>query len=136
MCSELNINQVMSTPRCSTPTSPLLKTVTLTDTNRHDWAIVDYGASSHFLTTAAPFNNMQPATTPIRAKLPNGNTICTTHTCTLLLDHLPEKAWHAHVLPHLATHSLISIVNLCNAGCKVIFNKIRCTINHRGKTII
>ncbi len=79
---------------------------------------------------------MQPATTPIWAKLPNGNTICTTHMCTLQLDHLPEKARHAHVLPHLATHSLISVVNLCNAGCEVIFNKIGCTMKHRGKKIV
>ncbi len=79
---------------------------------------------------------MQPATTPIWAKLPNGETICTTHTCTLLLEHLPEKARHAHVLPNLALHSLISVVNLCNAGCKVLLTKIGRMIKFKGKTII
>jgi len=79
---------------------------------------------------------MQPTETPIRAKLPNGERICTTHTCTLQLDQLPERARHAHVLPNLASHSLLSVVNLCNAGCEVTFTKIGCTITHRGKTII
>ncbi len=74
-CSELNINKVAPTSHCSTPTDTLLKIITLTSTNPHDWAIVDSGSSSHFLTTAAPFKNMQPATTPIRAKLPNGDTM-------------------------------------------------------------
>ena len=53
-----------------------------------------------------------------------------------MLDQLPDKAKHAHILPNLASHSLISVVTLCNAGCEVTFHKLGCTIKYKGKTII
>jgi hypothetical protein len=49
---------------------------------------------------------------------------------------VPDQARLAQVLPNLSSHSLISIVNLCNAGCEVTFNKIGCTIKYRGRTIL
>jgi hypothetical protein len=36
----------------------------------------------------------------------------------------------------LASHSLVSVVTLANAGWEVHFTKIGCTITHRGKTIL
>jgi hypothetical protein len=49
---------------------------------------------------------------------------------------LPAAAQQAHIIPGLASHSLVSVVTLMNAGCKVHFTKIGCTITHRGKTIL
>jgi hypothetical protein len=45
---------------------------------------------------------------------------------------LPAAAQQAHIIPGLALHSLVSVVTLTNAGCKVHFTKIGCTIMHRG----
>jgi len=52
-----------------------------------------------------------------------------------LLD-LPVAACLAHIIPGLASHSLISVVTLCNAGCDVLLTKIGCTITHCGRTIM
>ena len=37
-----------------------------------DWTVLDSGATSHFLVTAATTTNITPASSPITAKLPDG----------------------------------------------------------------
>jgi hypothetical protein len=91
---------------------------------------------SHFLTTNAPATNIIPAAVPLIARLPNNNKVQSTHTCTLNLPALPVGARAAHIIPGLASHSLLSVVTMCNAGCMVTFTKINCTIAYRGRTII
>ncbi len=92
------------------------------------WSILDSGMTSHFLMTAALMTNMHPTNKPIIACLPNGERVHSTHTCTLDIPALPASAQHAHIIPGLASHSLISIITLCNTGCNVVFTKIGCTI--------
>jgi hypothetical protein len=100
------------------------------------WAILDSGATSHFLTTIAPATNIIPATVPLIARLPNGNKVQSTHTCSLHLPALLVGARAAHIIPGLVYHSLLSVVTMCNAGCTVTLTKINCTIAYRGCTII
>jgi hypothetical protein len=100
------------------------------------WAILDSVATSNFLTTNAPTTNEQPADKPLVARLPNGAQVKSTHTCLLDLPMLPAAAQQAHIIPGLALHSLVSVVTLINAVCKVHFMKIGCTITHQGKTIL
>jgi hypothetical protein len=97
------------------------------------WAILDSGATSQFLTTVAPLTNMHLTSKPIIARLPNGKRVHSTHRCTLDIPALPTLAQHAHIILCLASPSLISVVTLCNAGCNVVFTKIRCTITYCGK---
>jgi hypothetical protein len=52
------------------------------------------------------------------------------------LPDLPTLAHLAHIIPGLASHSLISVVTLCNVGCKVLFTKIGCLIKYRGRMIL
>jgi hypothetical protein len=101
-----------------------------------NWAILDSGATSHFLTSLAPATNITPTTNPIVARLPNGERVTSTHTCTLDIPALPAAARLAHIIPNLASHSLISVVTLCNAGCDITFGKIGCTISYRGRTVL
>ncbi len=56
------------------------------------WAILDSGATSHFLTTAAPLTNMRPTSKPIIARLLNGKHVHFTHMCTLNIPALPASA--------------------------------------------
>jgi hypothetical protein len=100
------------------------------------WAILDCGRTSHFLMTATPMTNMRPTNQPIIARLPNGKHVHSMHTCTLDIPALPALARHAHIIPGLASHSLISVITLCNAGYNVPFTKIGCTITYRGKNIL
>ena len=101
-----------------------------------NWAILYSGATSHFLTSMAPATNITPTTKPIIARLPNGERVTSTHTCTLDIPALPAAARLAHIIPNLASHSLISVVTLCNAGCDITFGKIGCTISYRGRTVL
>ena len=51
------------------------------------------------------------------------------------LPDLPAGAQAAHIIPGLASHSLLSAVTM-NAGCTVTFTKINCTIVYCGRTIV
>ena len=42
----------------------------------------------------------------------------------------------ATIKPGVASHSLVSVVKLCNAGCEVDIRDISCEIRHKGKTIV
>ena len=101
-----------------------------------NWAILDSGATSHFLITQAPANNIRPALKPITARLPNGSTITSTKQCELDISGLPKNAREAHIIPGLANYSLVSVTKLCNAGCEVNFTKIGCTITHNGRAVL
>jgi len=114
----------------------LLCTVNIDMDTINKWAILDSGAISNFLSTSAHVTNIQPTQKPIIARLHNGNQVQSTHTGTLDLPGLPAAARLAHIIPGLASHSLISVVTLCNTGCDVLFTKIGCTITHRGRTIM
>ena len=59
-----------------------------------------------------------------------------THTCNIDLPQLPLKERHGHIIPGLASHSLLSVLKLCDAGCDVLFNKIGCSISYQGKEIL
>ena len=98
MGSDKLIKPVNSTRR-PTPTrnyalaaSVLLRTIATDATTIKQWAILDSGATSHFLTTDAPATNIVPATVPLIARLPNGDKVQSTHTCTLDLPDLPADA--------------------------------------------
>ncbi len=116
--------------------SVLLKTISTDAATIRSWAILDSGATSHFLTTNAPASNIIPATVPLIARLLNGGKVQSTHTCTLDLPELPAGARAAHIIPRLASHSLLSFITICNSGCMVTFTKINCTIAYHGRTII
>jgi hypothetical protein len=137
---KLNVNL---SPRCLTPTrnyalaaKAMLCTLQLNTDAVKNWAILDSGAASHFLTSTAPVTNIQPTTTPVVACLPNGERVTSTHTCTLDIPALPAAARQAHIIPNLVSHSLILVVMLCNAGCDIVFTKIGCTISHRGRMVL
>ncbi len=114
----------------------LLKMITTNANTIKRLAILDSGATSHFLATSAPATNILPTAMPIIARLPNGNPVHSTHTCMLDIPSLPPGAHAAHIIPGLALHLLLSIVTMCNAGCTITFSKIGCTIVYRSMTII
>jgi hypothetical protein len=82
--------------------------------------VLDSGAMSHFVRGA---DNL-PATGSLRMSvtLPNGESIKATHTVDLPFEQLSLGARHAHVLPHLTTHSLVSISKLTDTGYMRVFH--------------
>ena len=104
--------------------------------NVQEWAILDSGATSHFLVFAAPMTNVRPAKVPLTVKLSDGAHIQSTATCTLAMPDLPAKAREAHTIPGLSHHSLLSVVTLCNTRCDVKFTKIGCYVKYQGTIVM
>jgi hypothetical protein len=141
--NKINTNVNFTLP-CLIPThnyalaaSILLKTISTDANTIKRLAILDSGATSHYLTTNTPATNILPTTMPIIAHIPNSKRVHSTHTCTLNIPSLPPGAQSAHIIPGLASHLLLlSVVTMCNAGCTVTFTKIGCTIMYCSRTIV
>jgi hypothetical protein len=72
----------------------------------------------------------------LEVRLPNGDTITSTHTATLNMPSLPQAARLAHILPGLAQHSLLSVGQMCDSGCSVTFTASSVTVTNGGSTIL
>ena len=114
----------------------LLRTVDFSQVDLRDWAMLDSGATSNFLVTKAPVVDIVPAVNPLTVTIPDGSRVQSTHDCKLAIPELPEKARIGHIVPGLASHSLVSVIKLCNAGCEVTFTKIECTVKYRGRVVL
>jgi hypothetical protein len=88
------------------------------------------------LSAAAPCSDKQAAHVPLKVNMPNGTTIQSSHTCSLLLTDLPQQARQAHILPRLVHNSLISVGQLCNNKCSVTFTQDQVTVSRNGKNVM
>ena len=82
-------------------------------------AIADTSSMAHFFTVLAPLTNKCVMDTPISIHNLNDAIMISTHVANLDIPALPPEAQHVHIVPALASNSLISIGQLCNAGCTV-----------------
>ena len=100
-------------------------------------AIADTGASGHYLRPNDPHIETNGTKTPILVGLPNGAVLQSTNkTCKLALPQLPPDAREAHIIPGLTHSSLVSIGQLCDAGCEATFDKQKVTITKDQITLI
>jgi hypothetical protein len=99
-------------------------------------ALLDSGCTAHFLLANAKCTNKIPSATPLAVRLPNGDTITSTHTATCNIPSLPHTAIKAHILPVLAQHSLLSVVQMCDSGCSVTFTAIEVAVTNGESTIL
>jgi hypothetical protein len=58
-----------------------------------------------------------------------------THECNINIPGLPFTLT-GHIVPTLAVASLIGIMPLCKAGCKVIFDNKKCEVVYKEKVIL
>ena len=75
---------------------------------------------------------------PIAVTLPDETKVHSTHMGDLCMPHLSKAARLCHIVPGLASYSLISVVKLCNAGCNVSFTKfgIGVEVRCRGNLVL
>jgi len=114
----------------------LLCTVDFSQVDLKDYTIVDSGATSNFLVTEAPVVNVVPTLNLITVTIPNGSRVQSMHACKLAIPELPEKAQIGHIVYGLASHSLVSVIKLCNAGYEVTFTKIERIVKYRSKLVL
>jgi hypothetical protein len=97
---------------------------------------VDSGCTGHFLLVNAPCLNKVKSPTPLTVRLPNGATMESSHTAELYIPELNAAASKVHVFPGMASHSLISVRNLCDKGYIVTFKQASVTICNSEKSQI
>jgi hypothetical protein len=98
--------------------------------------IADTGSTAHFGTTALPVVNKHIATTPLAIYNPNGSVMYSSHVAELDLPDLPPAARQVHIVPALASHTLISIGQFCDAGCEVTFSASHATVTYKHRCIL
>jgi hypothetical protein len=62
--------------------------------------------------------------------------MCSTHEGDIDVPNLPKAARTVHVVPDLASHSLLSIGQLCDAGCIVEFTATNATVRHNDSIVL
>jgi hypothetical protein len=65
---------------------------------------------------------------PLMVRLPNGATMESSHTADLDIPELNAAASKAHIFPGMASHSLLSVGQLCDEGYIVTFKHASVTI--------
>jgi hypothetical protein len=98
--------------------------------------IIDTGCSSHYFSTEANLPNTKPTPDPIPVQLANQDFMYSTHTAELPIPQLPPAARQVHIFPDLGPTSLLSMGQLCEAGCESKFTDTECSITYQGKEII
>ena len=83
-----------------------------------------------------PFSNIQPSVNGVRVKYPDGIIDQATHTATLDVPSLPLQARQVHLFNKLASGSLLSLGQLCDAGCTAYFDNTAVYIFYQGKIIL
>ena len=138
--SKTNSKQIATpntTPTTNTNTKPVVADTGATghffeDDDEDD----DKTTTSTFIHTNIPLTNIKPTSRGIEVLLPNKATMKSTHTALLDIPNLPESARTTHIFPQLASGSLLSIGQLCDAGCTALFDKHKLYIFHNGKIIM
>ena len=99
----------------------LLKIYDVRKENSKEWAILDSGASSHFLVVNATATKVTPAKNPVTVTIPDGSTLKSTHVRELDLPQLPIAARIGHVIPGLVISPCIE--QKAAPLCKIILPK-------------
>lgn len=121
---QINTATALSTTTFNSPSPPTFSTL-----------IADTGCSAHFCTPTHSLVNVQRTDVPVQIRIPDGTCMESTHHGELDIPALPVAARRAHIVPALTGQSLISIGQLCDAGCDVSFNATSVDIQLRGTPI-
>ena len=97
--------------------------------------IFDSGSTGHFLTPESPQDDSKTQNQPLVIKQPDGNIMVSEHKSQLkIFKQLPKEAREAYSFKHI-TYPLISVAQLCDSGCMVIFMETMAYVMKNGKII-
>jgi hypothetical protein len=97
--------------------------------------IADTGCTTLLVMKDTPMQNVRIAPNHINIKLPDGNTVRSTHICDVEIPGL-LYVHKGHIVPALSVASLIGIRVLCKVGCRVIFTNTACYVKYNGQIIL
>ena len=87
-------------------------------------AMADAGCTSTIVIPGTPIKNVRPTKNPITLVDAKGGKLVTTHEGEIDIPGLPLEAQRAHVCPDLEHSSLVSIKQLADVGCEIIYDKL------------
>jgi hypothetical protein len=90
--------------------------------NNNNTSLVDSGCTVHFLLSNAPSLNKNMTNNQLTVRLPNGQTMESTHTAFFYISELSKAASAAHIFPAMENNSLLSVGQLCDEGYYVLFS--------------
>jgi hypothetical protein len=114
---------------------PPLGPPTHTSSNTSTSVIADTGSTAHFFQDY-PISNRRITTTPLAIRNPNGSIMYSSHEGEIDIPNLPPAARTVHIVPDLKSHSLLSIGQLCDAGCVVEFTATTVIIQHNDIVVL
>ena len=97
--------------------------------------VFELGATRHFLLTPNAYTSVQALAKPTPVKTPNGGIIYATHSCEVDCLQLPPAARQGLIVPEIQHHLLISIRQLCESGCQVLFIEKVCHVYYKGRLV-
>ena len=97
--------------------------------------MLDSGATTHFIYIEADINNKRPAKNPLSVIIPDGTTLQASHECDINWPCLPQSARIGHILPGLKNKTLLSVIQLCEAGCTVLFKHHYYLVKYKTKSL-
>ena len=100
------------------------------------YGMLDSGKTDHFISVQASVKNVRPTKNAINVTIPNGEQMNSTHECDIDWPLLPQRARGRHIIPALSQQSLLSVVKLCEIGCRVTFQHDFCVVHYKGKIMM
>lgn len=98
--------------------------------------IIDSGCTTHLSTPTNDLINITKSETPLKISIPDGSTMTSTHSGHLNIPELPPEATRSHIVPEMTTHNLLSVGQLCDAGCKASITSEKIEVAIDDKVIL
>lgn len=98
--------------------------------------IGDTSTISYLFTTNAMVWYILSASKPLSVHLPDGSTLSSTHVCHSDIPGLPSSETKGHVIPGMQGYSLISLINLCDAGCYFMVTNNELAIWYKSQKVL
>lgn len=133
---EKNSNILLNTQLSKIVDPPSISYSALSEPTLRSNIVLDSACTTHLCTPDTILNNRTTATNPISITIPDGSRIQSTETGNLPIAALPPQATHAHVVPDLQTHSLLSLGQLCDSGCTATIDKNTIDVTYNDEIII
>jgi len=98
-------------------------------------AIADTGATSVFIMKGTSIKNLHQTDISTMNSLPDGSKVSSTHICDINIPGLP-RVLTGHIVPGITMASLTGIRIICKAGCKVVFDNMKCEVFYENNFIL
>ena len=98
-------------------------------------AFLENGTARHYFKVNALLQDVKCVNDRVSVTLLNRESILSTHWVYVLISGLTALAQRAEILPGLTMSSLLSVSQLCDNGCTIVFNKAHATVSKHSKVI-